>query len=302
MSLKWLRLAAVAGALIAATPALADDKPGDDPVVATVNGLPIHRSLLLEAYKHSRLSQAPIEAVYGQLLDYVITSQLLLNEAKKANLADDPEVKEQMRIAQDNILEQTYLERKVAAGVTDDAIQKRYDETVKSQPGKEEIHARHILFDNEDDAKKAIADIKGGAKFEDIAKAKSKDPSAAQNGGDLGFFSKDEMVPEFAEAAFKMKDGEMSEAPVKTQFGWHVIQVIEHRQAPPPTLAEAKESITNDLRNQVAQQVIEGAQKGATIKRFNLDGTPMTEPAAPAGDKGAGDKAAGDKAADQKQQ
>jgi len=301
MSLSWLRLAVVASALIAATPALADDaKPGDDPVVATVNGLPIHRSALLEAYKHSRLSQAPIEAVYGQLLDYVITSQLLLTEAKKANLTDDPEVKDQMRFAQDNILEQTYLERKVAASVTDDAIKARYDETIKTQPGKDEVHARHILFENEADAKQAIADIKGGAKFEDIAKAKSKDPSAAQNGGDLGFFSKDEMVPEFADAAFKLKPGEMTEAPVKTQFGWHVIQVIETRQAPPPSLEESKASIVNDLRNSMAQKVIEGVQKDASIKRFNLDGTPMAPPApAPA----AGDAKPGDDKppADQKQ-
>src|SRR5579862_2634684 len=102
MMSSWMRLAALAGALMVATPALADDaKPADDPVVATVNGLPIHRSQLLEAYKHSRLSQAPIEAVYPQLLDYVVTSQLLLTEAKKANLADDPEVKEQVHFAQD---------------------------------------------------------------------------------------------------------------------------------------------------------------------------------------------------------
>ena len=294
MRSSWLRPALLACALVAATPALADDaKPGDDPVVATVNGLPIHRSALLQAYKNSRLSQAPIEAVYPQLLDYVITSQLLLTEARKSNIAEDPEVKERVKLAQDNILEQTFLERKVASGVTDDAIKAKYDEMVKTQPGKDEVHARHILFDNEDDAKKAIADIKGGAKFEDIAKAKSKDTSAAQNGGDLGFFGKEEMVPEFAEAAFKLKPGEMTETPVKTQFGWHVIQVIETRKAPPPSLEESKASITTELRNQVAQQIIEGMQKDASIKRFNLDGSPMPDAkpadapaaAAPAADK-----------------
>jgi peptidyl-prolyl cis-trans isomerase C len=302
MSFSWLRAAALASALFAAAPALvhADDAKSDDPVVATVNGLPIHKSTLVEAYKHSRLSQAPIEAVYAQLLDYVVTSQLLLTEAKKANLADDPEVKAQMRFAMDNILEQTFLERKVAAGITDDAIKARYDETVKATPGKEEVHARHILFENEADAKQAIADIKGGAKFEDIAKAKSKDPSAAQNGGDLGFFSKDEMVPEFAEAAFKLKPGEMIDAPVKTQFGWHVIEVIERRQAPPPTLEESKATIVNDLRNSVAQRVIEGIQKDASIKKFNIDGSPMTAPADKPADAKPDDKA-GDKPADQKQ-
>ena len=304
MTLYRLRAAMLATALIAAmpaaVPALADDAKGDDPVVATVNGLAIHKSTVLEAYQHSRLSQAPIEAVYPQLLDYVITSQLLLTEAKKANLADDPAVKAQERLALENILEQTYIERKIAAAVTDEAIKKQYDETIKAQPGKEEVHARHILLANEADAKQVIADIKGGAKFEDIAKAKSKDPSAAQNAGDLGFFSKEDMVPEFADAAFKMKAGEISEAPVKTQFGWHVIQVIERRTAPPPSLEESKAQITNDLRNQAAQTIIGGLQKDATITRFNIDGTPIVDKK---DDKAAApdDKKDGDKKDDKKQ-
>jgi peptidyl-prolyl cis-trans isomerase C len=265
---------------------LADDAKSDDPVVATVNGLPIHKSTLIEAYQHSRLSQAPIEAVYPQLLDYVVTGQLLLTEAKKANLAEDPQVKAAVRLAEDNILEHTYIERQIAAAVTEDAIRKRYDETIKNQPGKEEVHARHILLASEADAKAVIAEIKGGAKFEDVAKAKSKDPSAAQNAGDLGFFSKEDMVPEFADAAFKMKPGEISDTPVKTQFGWHVIQVLERRTAPPPSFEESKASIATELRNQAAQKIIEGLVKEATIQRFNIDGTPME---AEKGDKAAPD-------------
>ncbi|HEY1720448.1 MAG TPA: peptidylprolyl isomerase [Magnetospirillaceae bacterium] len=303
MTFSRLRAAALTIALIAATPVFAADSKSDDPVVATVNGLPIHKSTLVEAYQHSRLSQAPIDAVYPQLLDYVITSQLLLNEAKKSNLAEDPEVKAQVKLAQDNILEQAYIEKKIAAAVTDAAIQKQYDETIKKQPGKEEVHARHILLDNEADAKKVIADIKGGAKFEDIAKTKSKDPSAAQNAGDLGFFSKEDMVPEFADAAFKMKPGEVSETPIKTQFGWHVIQVLERRTAPPPSLEDSKAQISNELRNNAAQTIIAGLQKDATIQRFSIDGSPL--PAEKADDKAApaaAAPAAGDKKPDEKKQ
>ncbi len=296
MTFSRLRAAMLATALIAATPALAaDDAKGDDPVVATVNGIAVHKSTLLEAYQHSRLSQAPIDAVYAQLLDYVITSQLLLTEAKKANLADDPQVKAAVKLAQENILEQTYIEKKIAAAVTDDAVKKQYDATIKAQPGKEEVHARHILLENEADAKQVIADIKGGAKFEDVAKAKSKDPSAAQNSGDLGFFGKEDMVPEFADAAFKMKAGEISETPVKTQFGWHVIQVLEKRTAPPPSLEESKASISTELRNQAAQQIIAGLQKDATITRFNIDGTPMAAEKPTTDDKKADDKKPEDK-------
>jgi len=299
MIFPWLRAAALASALLAATPALADDaKGGGDPVVATVNGLPIHKSDLMAAYQHSRLSQAPIDAVYAQLLDYVITGQLLLTEAKKQNLADDPEVKAAMHLAQDNILEQVYIERKVATAVSDDAIKARYDEMVKTAPAKEEVHARHILLENEADAKQVIADLKGGAKFEEVAKAKSKDPSAAQNGGDLGFFAKDEMVPEFSAAAFELKPGEISQEPIKTQFGWHVIQVVERRTAPPPSLEDSKATIEEELRKQAAQKVIEGLQKDASITRFNIDGTPLA--AAPVAGEQKPQDAGDQKPADQK--
>jgi peptidyl-prolyl cis-trans isomerase C len=285
MSFPWLRVVMLTSAMVAAAPAFADDAKSDDPVVAIVNGLPIHKSVLVEAYKHSRLVSAPFDAVYPQLLDFVITSQLILNEAKKANVADDPQVKAQLKQAEDNVLEQAYIERKVKEEVTDAAIQKKYDETIKTQPGKEEVHARHILLKDEAEAKQVIADLKGGAKFEDEAKAKSKDPSAAQNAGDLGFFGKEDMVAEFADAAFKMKPGEISETPVKTQFGWHVIQVLERRNDPPPSLDEAKPMIVQEMRNAVAQEVITSVQKDATIQRFNADGTPMAPPdKAPAGD------------------
>src|SRR5262249_13352345 len=204
--------------------------------------------------------------------------------------------------AQDNVLEQTYIERKVAAAVTDDAIKAHYDQMVKAAPPKEEVHARHILLATEDEAKQVIADIKGGPKFEDVAKPTSQDPSAAQNGADLGFFSKEEMVPEFAEAAFKGKPGELLDAPVKTQFGWHVIEVMERRAAPPPSLEDSKAAIVSDLRNQAAQDAITSLQKGASIKKFNIDGSPIPEaPAKPDAAKPDADKPA-DKPANQKQQ
>lgn len=291
MSLTWLRAAALLCGLAAALPSFAapvradDAKPGGDPVVATINGREIHRSALMQAYAHSRLSQAPLESVYGQVLDFVITSQLLLNEARKANLVDDPEVKDAVRFATEGILEQTYIERKIAQAVTDDAIKARYEEDIKHAEGRDEIHARHILLASEDDAKKVIAEIKGGAKFEDVAKSKSKDPSAAQNGGDLGFFTKDQMVPEFAEAAFAMKPGEVSAAPVKTEFGWHVIEVLERRKAAPPSLEESKSAIVAQLRNAEAQKIIADLTGGAEIKRFGPDGKPLADaPAAKPGD------------------
>ena len=121
------------------------------------------------------------------------------------------------------------LSKEVGPTITDAALHARYDKDIAGKPGEEEVHAKHILVDNEDQAKKIIADLKGGADFAALAKQYSKDPGAAQQGGDLGFFKKDEMVPEFATAAFAMKPGQVSQQPVHTQFGWHVIMVVERR-------------------------------------------------------------------------
>lgn len=273
--------AVVAVALIsAASPVFAADAK-DDPVVAKVNGREIHRSTLLETYESSQFRQVPLEMVYDQVLDYVVTGQILLGEAKKQNLENDPKVKDAMKAAQERILQQAYLSRKVDAEITEATLKKRYDETVKTAQPKEEVKARHILVDSEEQAKKIIADIKGGAKFEDLAAAQTKDPSGKENGGDLGFFAKDEMVAEFANAAFALKPGEMTQTPVKTQFGWHVIKVEDRRQVPPPSFEESKQGIRAELAQETVQTVIEKLQKSAKIERFDADGKPLAAKAKP---------------------
>jgi peptidyl-prolyl cis-trans isomerase C len=268
--------------LVGLGPALAvDGKDSSDPVVAVVNGELIHRSEVVAIHDASQARQSPLESVYDQVLDYVIASHLMVAEATKQNLQDTTAVKAAFKNAQDQILAQAYMNEKLKSAISDDDVKKRYDELIKTMPPKEEIHARHILLDSEDAAKKVIADLKGGAKFEDEAKAKSKDPSAQTNGGELGFFSKDDMVAEFADAAFKMKDGEISATPVKTQFGWHVIQVIGRRPAAPPTFDEVKPQIEAQLRGQAAQKIVDDLEKPAQIKRLNIDGTARV-PAPPA--------------------
>jgi len=136
----------------------------------------------------------------------------------------------------------------------------------------EEVHARHILVANEDAAKKIIADLKKGGDFAALAKQHSTDPGA-QNGGDLGFFKKDDMVPAFAEAAFALKPGEISATPVKTQFGYHVIKVEERRAAPPPSFEEAKEELRQRVIQEAVSKVSDAALAGAKVERMNLDGT-----------------------------
>lgn len=273
---RSVRAAALAALLSAAAlPVLAADA---DPVVATVNGKEIRRSAIIEAQQAiPQARQMPLEMVYDQLLDHVVTSQILLEQAKKQKLEDDPQVKAAFKDAQARILQQAFLAKRVEADITEDAMKKRYEELKKSYQPKDEVKVSHILLDSEDAAKAVIADLKGGAKFEDEAKAKTKDPSGSSNGGDLGYIAKGDTVPEFSDAAFKLKPGEITETPVKTQFGWHVIKAGDHRQSPPPSYEESKASIKNELAQQDVQKVVETLKKSAQVKRFNLDGSPMTD-------------------------
>jgi len=123
-----------------------------------------------------------------------------------------------------------------------------------------------------------IADLKKGGNFEEIAKTKSIDPSGKQNGGDLGFFSREEMVPEFSEAAFKLKDGETTEAPIKSQFGWHVIRVEAHRSQA-PSFEEMRDQISSDLSQEVVTGMVTKMREGAKVERFGLDGQALPTPA-----------------------
>jgi peptidyl-prolyl cis-trans isomerase C len=173
------------------------------------------------------------------------------------------------------VLQNAVLSREIAPSVTDAALKAKYDAEIANKPGEEEVHARHILVDNEEAAKKIIDELNKGADFATLAKANSKDP-AAQNGGDLGFFKKADMVPEFADVAFALKPGQISQTPVKTQFGWHVIKVDETRTAPPPTFDQAKEELRQQIIQAGVRKVLDKARVGLTVVKFNMDGTPMT--------------------------
>ena len=271
-NLRAITLAVVMTA--AALPVLA----ADDPVIATVNGKDVHLSAVKDAQQAiPQARQLPLNMVYPQLLDHVITGELLLDQAKKLKLEDDANVKAAFKQAQAHILQQAYLSRKVDADITESQMKARYEEVKNTAPVKEEVKARHILVDSEDAAKEVIADLKNGVKFEDEAKAKTKDPSGKSSGGDLGYIGKEDTVPEFSEAAFKLKPGEVTSAPVKTQFGWHVIKVDERRNKPAPTYEEAMPQIRDELARADVQKILDGLQKTAKVKRFNLDGTPMTD-------------------------
>ncbi len=238
-----------------------------DPVVARVDGQPILRSEVLAAMDTlpPQYRAMPLEALFPALVGQVIDRKLVVAAAKKEKLETDAEFKKRMAEVQDRVLEQVYINKKIDAQLTDAVLKKEYDK----MPTESKVRASHILVKTRDEAVQVIREISGGAKFEDVAAKKSLDPSGKQ-GGDLGFFTKEEMVAPFSEAAFKMKKGEISKSPVETQFGWHVIRVDEIGK---PPFAEVRDELREQLSDQAFGDVIEKLRASAKIERFAPDGS-----------------------------
>jgi len=258
-----------------------------DPVIARVNGVEIHRSDLALAEDEVGASM-PQQMGDDQKREYLITYLadivILSQAAQKQNVGDRPDVKHRVEFERNKVLMETLLQDAGQAATTVDAMHKVYDDAIKQMPPEQEVHARHILVATEDEAKEIEAELKKGADFATLAKAKSKDPGAA-DGGDLGYFTKDQMVPEFSEVAFKLDKGQISD-PVKTQFGWHIIQVEDKRTKPTPTFDEVKAQIATYVEHKAQAELVENLRKSATIERLDQPpaaADPSTlNPAAPA--------------------
>ena len=280
-------------ALQAAQPVWAQDakgapaaaKPGPDTVIARVNGAEIRQSDLDmaegEAGASPEVQQMDPASRREAILGSLINMKLVIKAAEDKKLADTPEFKRKLAFVRDRLLMDDALTAEAKNAVTDKALHDVYDDAAKQMSGDIEIHARHILVDSQDEAKK-IADEarKPGADFADLAKKNSKDPGAA-DGGDLGFFTKDQMVPEFSEAAFKLEPGQISD-PVKTQFGWHVIKVEEKRPRKAPDFDQVKSQLESFVTRKAQADYIEKLRQTAKIERLDQPATPA--PAAPAPD------------------
>ncbi|OAN43720.1 peptidylprolyl isomerase [Magnetospirillum moscoviense] len=243
-------------------------------VVAEINGAKLHTSDVV-AYQRSLPPQMAAQAPYPVLLDMTVNNYLVAEQARKDGLEKDPQVRQALKELESQLLVKAWMNRKLKAAITDGAVKQAYDRYLAEFKPEEEVRARHILTEGEDAAKAVLADLKKGADFTETAKAKSKDPSAKTNGGDLGFFTKDEMVKEFADAAFAMKPGELSAAPVKSQFGWHVIKVDDRRMAGAPSLEQAAPAIREQLAEETAQKMVADMRGKAKVKLFTPDGQPL---------------------------
>ena len=285
VSLFALALATGAQAQTAPAPAAAATaaKPNPDKVVARVNGQPITEADLAVASEDPALSIPGTEESQKRdiLINYVADLKLGAKAADDAKVTSSPDFARRLAYVRDKLLVDEYLEAQVKKAVTPDAARKLYEETSKELKPEDEVRARHILVATEDEAKKAEARIKAGEDFGKVAADMSTDPGSKTDGGELGFFSRDRMVAPFAEAAFKMKPNEIS-APVKSQFGWHVIQVEETRTKPVPAFDEMKEQIDQYLTRKAQQEAVLALRSGATIERLD-DAGRVIMPTGPAG-------------------
>ena len=257
----------------AATPApahaggpAAAPKPAANPVLATVDGKPIRASDVAQAAAGlpPNLRSLPAKTLDPLLLTRLIDAHALVIAARKQKLDQTPAVKREIAAATDEVLENALLTKEVGPQITDAALRARYAKTIAGKPGPEEVHARHILVSTKAAAEKIIAQLEKGAKFSALAKKYSKDPGAA-DGGDLGFFTKSEMVPAFADAAFALKPGQYTKTPVHTQFGWHVIEVLARRRAPALTFAVAKAKLRQQMLKAAVEKAIAEARAGVSI-------------------------------------
>ena len=291
MSFRNLTGGAIAAALLFAAPLHAQD--AKDPVVAKVNGVEIHQSDL-DAVETEAGQIPPMSE--NQKKDYLVTFMtdmiVVAKAAQDQKLDATPDFAKRVEFNRNKLLMSALLDKTGKEALTEQAMRKVYDDAIKQVPAEEEVHARHILVRaaaGDDKASKAAEDkikavivrLNKGEDFTKVATEVTEDPSGKANGGDLGYFSKEQMVPEFADVAFKLDKGKISE-PVKTQFGWHVIKVEDKRQKPPPSFEEVKPQLEAFVARKAQAELVTKLRESAKVEKFyKVEGADEDKPAAP---------------------
>ena len=247
-----------------------------DQVMARVNGTVITMDDVVKAFERTDqdLQARGLPTIYRSLLEHIIANRLILTQGVKAGLSQDTEVQKRLAVVQEQIIREVYLERYVQGQITESDVDTAYQAWLADNPEREELLARHILVGSEDEALSVQSRLGEGEDFATLARLLSTDQGSGANGGSLGWFAEGTMVPEFYAAANALKAGQIS-APVQTQFGFHLIQLMERRVRPPP----ARDVFRNAYINQQAQAVITNHMRdlstSAEIERFDLRGEPM---------------------------
>jgi peptidyl-prolyl cis-trans isomerase C len=291
---RRLTLVALAAAsMLAASGLWATAQTAPDPVIAKVNGIEIHQSDLAMAEEEvgNQLPQGTADAKRDYLVGVVTNMILLAQAAEEKHVQDDPDFKRRLAFTRNKVLMETLLQDEVKKAMTDQALHAVYDDAIKQMPTEEEVHARHILFRvadwkdakqaqaAEDKAKAVVERLKKGEDFAKIANELTEDPSGKKDGGDLGYFTKQEMVPEFATVAFSLDKGKFSD-PVKTQFGWHVILVEDKRKREPPKFDQVKSQLERIVARKAQLDLVNKLHADAKIERLDKPAQPAQPPQA----------------------
>ena len=280
--LKRFTLTAAFGMALAAAP-LTGALAADDTVVAKVNGKDVTLSDL-QAYMNAESSMGgqprslDNDILYRDTLEKVVDEELLVMAAEKAKVGDREDVKKEIEQVTQVIVARAYMVDQIKSRLTDERVQKRYDEMKADFKPEDLYKARHILVEEEEKAKQLISQIKAGMDFAEVAKKDSIDKATGVNGGALTFTpTNPPLVPEFRDAALKLKAGEMTSTPVKTQFGWHIIKVEEVGKTEFPPLDKVKNQIRQMMLPKVQDEMIADLRKGAEVEMFDKDGKPLPE-------------------------
>jgi peptidyl-prolyl cis-trans isomerase C len=259
-------------------PGIPSSVPQGNIVVARVDGTELRLSDV-EAAQQTLPPQAqklPLEQIYPILLDRMVDGVLITEAGRKDHLEQDPELQRRLKRYEDRLIQEVYLSRTIRNAETEDRLKARYETFVKDKAGHDEVHARHILVKTEAEAKSVISELDKGTDFAGLAKKYSTDPGAA-SGGDLGYFGHGDMVKEFTDAAFALPVGQYTKIPVKTEFGWHVIEVVDHRVAKPPSFDEARQEVGQLVAQDVVDAKLKELRAAAKVETFGLDGKPLPE-------------------------
>lgn len=242
-------------------------------IAAKVNGEVIYINDLKQSYAdHPQIKdRVPFEEFYAKTLDVFVNSKLVYQAAQAARIEETPEYQRQLVTAKEDLARKLFLEKAVEDRVSDEAVKKLYDDYTSKFESQKEIKAKHILVESEDKAKEVIDKLNKGGDFVKLAQEYSRDQV------DLGYFTKDMMVPEFSEVAFNMKKGEYSKEPVKTEFGYHVILVEDVRASKPLELKEIEPQLKNMVTQQVIGEIFEDLRGKANVERYTLEGEVISE-------------------------
>jgi len=273
---------ALAAASFLSLALLAAPVRADDKVLAKVNGAEIKQSDVTMAEEELAPSLAQMDPATKDenVLAFLIDMKIVAKAAEDKKIADTDEFKKRLNFTRNRLLMDSLLAAEGKAATNDAAMKQVYEDASKQISGEQEVHARHILVETEDEAKAVKAELDKGADFAELAKKKSKDPGAS-DGGDLGFFTKEQMVPEFSAVAFALEPGKISD-PVKSQFGWHIIKVEEKRNRKPPEFDQVKGQIETYVTRKAQAEYVGKLREAAKIERMDKPAEAAKSDAKPA--------------------